>query len=160
MDYKDKNGVVNNSQLISYIEDTHHNYLRQALTDTSGLLYTILRVHGAHHRELYQLYRVFGKMKAVLEQHMVKEEILLFSDLDEPEENRESIIALTSEIIKEHKDIQDMVNEIREITNTYVVPADVCMTFEKTYDALKKIDVDLQKHFELENNELLKEYIK
>ncbi|MDF2871404.1 MAG: iron-sulfur cluster repair di-iron protein [Anaerocolumna sp.] len=46
--------------LSAYIEDTHHSYLRKALPEAAELLNTVLRVHGSKHRELFEMYQLFG----------------------------------------------------------------------------------------------------
>ncbi|NLE68534.1 MAG: DUF542 domain-containing protein, partial [Lentisphaerae bacterium] len=64
--------------LSAYIEDTHHDYLRRALPRIEQLLAKVLRAHGANHRELFEVSGLFGRLKSDLEQHLVKEEVLLF----------------------------------------------------------------------------------
>lgn len=157
MNYIENDGSINTDKLITYLEDKHNKELRQLLNDATGLLYTILRVHGGHHRELYELYSVFGGLKAVLEQHMVKEEILLFPDLDEYDEDKENMSLIAEELRTDHETIVSNLSRIREITDGYKIPKDVCMTFEKTYLQLKDIDKNLSEYIEIEKKDLLRE---
>jgi regulator of cell morphogenesis and NO signaling len=144
--------------LSNYIEDKHHGYLRQVLPYTAELLETILRVHGKNHRELFEVYRLFGSLKSDLEQHLLKEETILFPSLAQPDANEDEIIALTTEIIKEHEDAGRTLSELRRVTNDYNIPEYVCQTFRKTYELLIEIENDLHQHIHLENNILLKKY--
>lgn len=144
--------------LSAYIEDTHHSYLRHALPEAAELLNTVLRVHGKNHRELFELYRFFGQLKTDLEQHLLKEETILFPDFDEADENHEEIIKLTEEIITEHEAAGEILRELRRITKNYKAPADACNTFQKTYTILEEIEQDLHQHIHLENNILLQQY--
>ncbi len=144
--------------LSAYIEDTHHSYLRHALPEASELLNTVLRVHGKNHRELFDIYRLFGQLKTDLEQHLLKEETILFPDFDEADENHEEIIKLTEEIITEHEAAGEILRELRRITKNYKVLADACNTFQKTYTILEEIEQDLHQHIHLENNILLQQY--
>ena len=41
--------------------------------------------------------------------------------------------------IKENND-KEAILKLREVTSNYTIPADVCPTFEKTYNLLKKLD--------------------
>jgi len=144
--------------LTTYIEDKHHGYLRKALPQTAEILGTVLRVHGKNHRELFDVYRLFGVLKTDLEQHLLKEETMLFPALAQISTNREEIIGLTTEIINEHVAAGDILSKLRIVTKDYTLPEDACETFDKAYEMLKEIEQDLHQHIHLENNILLKEY--
>lgn len=141
-----------------YIEDTHHGYLRNVLPEAMDVLTTILRVHGSNHRELYTVYRLFGQLKTDLEQHLLKEETLLFPELNSEKEDITELKLLTNEIIKEHEAAGELLRELRQITGDYKLPADGCETYGKAYAMLEEIEADLHQHIHLENNVLLKEY--
>jgi regulator of cell morphogenesis and NO signaling len=159
--YKDNNFTeMSPSVLTNYIEDTHHSYLRQTLPDIAELLATILRVHGKNHKELFEVYRLFGALKSDLEQHLLKEETMLFPELGEQERKQDEILALATDIIKEHEAAGEILSELRRITTDYSVPADACGTFQRTYVMLEELEKDLHQHIHLENNILLKEYDK
>jgi regulator of cell morphogenesis and NO signaling len=145
-------------ELSTYIEDIHHGYLRQALPETAEILAVTLRAHGANHPELYKVYKLFGTLKTDLEQHLLKEETMLFpalTDEDTPDEIR---ISLAKDIIGEHEAAGEILSELRRITKDYKIPADACPTFAKAYELLEGIEKDLHQHIHLENNILLKEY--
>jgi regulator of cell morphogenesis and NO signaling len=144
--------------LSSYIEDKHHSYLRQVLPAAAELLETILRVHGKNHRELFEVYRLFGSLKTDLEQHLLKEETMLFPALSQEDSTREDIIGLTTEIINEHVAAGDTLSELRTVTKEYAIPEDACRTYQMAYQILEEIEDDLHQHIHLENNILLKEY--
>lgn len=150
--------AMNPDVLSSYIEDTHHNYLRQSLPEASELLNTVLRVHGKNHPELFSIYRLFGQLKAELEQHLIKEETILFPILSEADVNREEIITVTEEIITEHEAAGEVLRELRRMTGDYQAPADACGTFRRIYELMEEIEKDLHQHIHLENNILLNEY--
>ncbi len=143
--------------LSTYIEDTHHSYLRQALPDTAEILEVVLRAHGRNHQELFQVYRQFGALKTDLEQHLLKEETMLFPALS-GESPQGEIISLTKDIIGEHETAGEVLGELRRLTNDYRVPEDACDTFRRAYDMLLELEQDLHQHIHLENNILLKEY--
>lgn len=144
--------------LTSYIEDKHHSYLREKLPEISTLLGTILRVHGADHTELFEVYRLFGTLKADLEQHLLKEETMLFPSFTEEDNNQDGIAKLSAEIIKEHEAAGEILGKLREVTKNYTIPEDVCGTFRKAYTLLEEMENDLHEHIHLENNILLKKY--
>ena len=144
--------------LTDYIEDTHHSYLREALPDIADLLATILRVHGMNHKELFDIYKVFGTLKTDLEQHLLKEEAMLFPTMEEGSGKEELIQELATEIIKEHEGAGVLLEQLRTMTKDYQVPADTCATYARTYAMLEELEKDLHQHIHLENNILLKDY--
>lgn len=144
--------------LSSYIEDTHHGYLRRLLPETSEILNTILRVHGRNHPELFEVYRLFGTLRADLEQHLLKEETLLFPAFSNPEDAKDEITRLTTDIIREHVAAGDILNMLRTATRDYTVQEDACGTFARAYEMLMELEEDLHQHIHLENNVLLKDY--
>lgn len=146
------------TSLSTYIEDTHHGYLRRVLPEVAELLNTILRVHGRTHTELFEVYRLFGTLKADLEQHLLKEETMLFPIFADEDNNKEEIAKITVDIIGEHEAAGEILEKLREVTNNYQLPEDACATYARAYDMLIEIEKDLHQHIHLENNILLKEY--
>lgn len=144
--------------LSTYIEDIHHGYLRQVLPETAEILATVLRVHGANHPELYKVYKLFGTLKTDLEQHLLKEETMLFPALSDEDTPVKTRISLAKDIISEHVAAGDILGELRRVTEDYRIPEDACPTFMKAYELLEGIEKDLHQHIHLENNILLKEY--
>ncbi|HEX3023269.1 MAG TPA: iron-sulfur cluster repair di-iron protein [Lachnospiraceae bacterium] len=143
--------------LSTYIEDTHHAFLRRSLPETADLLATILRVHGKNHMELFDVYRLFGQMKTDLEQHLMKEETMIFPEISE-KSTKSEWIALMEEILREHEAVGDILRKLREVTDNYSIPEGVCNTFRQTYVNLEEIEKDLHQHIHLENNILFSEY--
>jgi len=52
--------------------------LRKTLPRLSELTTKILRVHGSNHESLFRVHKLFHSLKAELEQHLIKEEEILF----------------------------------------------------------------------------------
>ncbi|MDF2820949.1 MAG: hypothetical protein K0R15_1390 [Clostridiales bacterium] len=143
--------------LSAYIDDKHHSYLREALPEASELLNTILRVHGNSHRELFHVYKLFGQLKTDLEQHLLKEETLVFPSYGQTHSDINETRVVIKELMEEHDAAGDILKELRRITNDYNIPDDVCGTFERTYVKLAEIEKDLHRHIHLENNILFLE---
>jgi len=142
--------------LTAYIEDTHHEYLRSALPEIGELLHRVLRAHGANHRELYNVYALYGRLRSDLEQHLVKEETLLFPALAHGGAQAGETARLAGEIVSEHEAAGELLRALRDATWDYAVPADACPTYEKVFRLLPELERDLHQHIHLENNVLLK----
>lgn len=136
-----------------YIEDTHHDYLRRALPEIDELLVHVLRAHGGNHPELFALYKLFGRLKSELMQHLVKEETLLFPALVRGES---PTAGLAEEIVQEHEGAGGLLEAMRRTALDYKAPADACMTYRRAYELLPELEDDLHRHIHLENNILLR----
>lgn len=145
------------SDLIDHIVNTHHAFLNTTLPELSQLTTTILRVHGANHKELAKVHRLFHSLKLELEQHLITEEEEVFPLVKQFEstESRQALdqaIAKVEQLESEHEGAGDILKQLREITEDYAVPPDGCGTFERTYDLLQQLEGDLFRHIHLENN--------
>lgn len=145
------------SKLIDYVVNNHHSFLNNELPIISELVLKILKVHGENHEELFKIHKLFNTLRIELEEHLVKEEQLVFPMIKEyeknrTESNREKLINLINELESEHTGAGDIIKELREVTNHYIVPEDVCRTFELTYKKLMDLEKDTFEHIHLENN--------
>jgi regulator of cell morphogenesis and NO signaling len=145
------------SKLIDYVINTHHSYLNDKLPKISELTAKILRVHGENHEELRKVYKLFHSLKMELEQHLIKEEEIVFPLIKEYEKNNsketlEKALRVITELEGEHEGAGDIIKELREVTKGYLVPEDGCNTYKLTYQLLEELEGDLFKHIHLENN--------
>jgi regulator of cell morphogenesis and NO signaling len=144
-------------QLIDHIINTHHAFLVKNLPRLSELTAKILRVHGAGYQELSKVYRLFHSLKMELEQHLIKEEEVVFPLIKEFEkapslETLNAAERVIEELEAEHEGAGDILKELRKVTSDYAIPADTCNTYVLTYNLLEELEGDLFKHIHLENN--------
>lgn len=145
------------TDLVDHIINTHHLYLQREMPQISDYVTKILRVHGVAHSELTKVHKLFHLLKLELEQHLIKEEEILFPLIKEYEkkptsQNLEKIQSVTNDIENEHEQAGDIIKELRKITNQYVLPADVCTSFRLAYQKLEEMESDIFQHIHLENN--------
>lgn len=146
------------SDLIQYIEDKHHTFMKGELPLTDAYLKKILAVHFEENGEvLLKLNRLYSALKAELEEHLIKEEVSLFPAIkkyeqDPTEDNLHKVFKVMQETEEEHDAAGDVLKEMRKITDNYSVPEGTCPTFETTYVKLEAIESDLFNHIHLENN--------
>lgn len=144
-------------ELIDQIIHTHHVYLRKALPEISELAAMILRAHGSRHDELFKVHKLFHHLKTELEQHMIKEEEVLFPMMkqygDNPSDvNLKRIRDIMGEAGDEHEGAGDLLKELRTVTHHFEAPQDGCTTYNTTYEKLRELEGDLFQHIHLENN--------
>lgn len=145
------------SKLVDHIVNTHHAYMHSNLPELSRLTTVTLRAHGANHRELTKVHKLFHTIKMDLEQHLIAEEETIFPLIKEYEKtgDQATLAKLTQEIEQleaEHVGAGSILKEIRAVTSNYQLPADACATFAKTYERIQEMEADLFEHIHLENN--------
>lgn len=148
---------LSSSELIDYIMDVHHGYLKRELPHLSEYVKKLARVHGPHHPELLQVEQWFKTLKSDMEQHMEKEEreafpaVIAFEKVP-TEVKRAQLIEILDALEHEHEGSGDLLKQIREITEDYKLPEDACTTFQLTYLKLEELEADMFQHIHLENN--------
>lgn len=140
-------------ELTNYIEASHHAYMHEALPQIGEIMAVVLKAHGRSHPDLFKLHGLYGQLRTELEQHLIKEETLLFPMLDEADPADSAAIAdLISELRQEHEAAGKVLKAMRLIAADYVAPPDACPTYQRLLDGLAEMESDLFQHIHLENN--------
>ncbi len=157
--------------LCNHIVETHHAYVTRMIP----VLYThtqkIAAVHGANHPEVIAIAKHFETVAMELQQHMKKEEEMLFpfiKALYAATKKNEPIIHAPFGSVQnpirmmeaEHQNAGDEMFEIRSLSNNYTTPEDGCTTYRITYQELQDFERDLHEHVHLENNILFPAAVK
>lgn len=149
--------------LVSYIVANHHGYVRQAIPTLLEHTRKIADVHGARHRELVHLARLFDRVAEEMIHHMVKEERILFPFIIDMAQAAADGIAAprppfgTVEnpirmMEHDHQFVGDAMAEMRALTNGFTPPDDACATYRACLQELDAFEIDLHAHVHLENN--------
>jgi regulator of cell morphogenesis and NO signaling len=151
-------------RLIDCIVSTHHVYVRSAVPTIARNLTKLEAVHVARHRELARVRAYFDQIAADLEQHMMKEEQVLFPYVRELSARQEACGLTLSPfgtvenpinmMEREHREAADGLRVIRELTKGYTAPSDGCTTYAVCMAELQRFERDLHRHVHLENNVL------
>jgi len=150
--------------LVRHILNTHHVYTKRVLPEIEELLIKIMNVHGERHPELFRVQKLFSALKADLEQHLQKEERVLFPMMeayrnDPAQEVGARIRSAINVMENEHTGAGDILKELREVTEDYQVPEDGCGSYSLAYAKIKELESDLFQHIHLENNILFKKWV-
>ncbi|PRX34824.1 regulator of cell morphogenesis and NO signaling [Orenia metallireducens] len=146
------------TDLIDYVVNTHHQFMREELPVLNELLNRILKAHYLKEGELLgRIHKLFYQLRGEIEEHLIKEEKLLFPAIKEyeakgTEEKLEKALKIMAETEDEHDHAGDILKEVRSLTDNYQLPEGVCRTFALTYDKFEEIEQDLFQHIHLENN--------
>ena len=150
--------------LIDFIVSTHHAYVRSSMPTIARYLTTLEEVHGSRHPELARVAAYFDQVRGDLEQHMLKEEQVLFPYVRELAGRSDSCGRTPSPfgtvenpirmMEREHREAADALRIIRELTRGYTAPEDGCTTYAICMAELQRFERDLHRHVHLENNVL------
>ena len=138
-------------QLIDHIVGTYHDALREELPRLEGMASKVLKVHfDTDPARLTQLHTVFSNLKDELEQHMLKEEQILFPMI----RNGKGAMAVgpVSVMEDEHTSASEALESLRQLTNDYEVPEYACTTWRALWHGLAALEESLHQHIHLENN--------
>ena len=144
--------------LADHVEAVHHGYLRERLPSVGRKMATVLSVHGENHPELFELGRLFERLRVEIEQHLVTEETTVFPALRElvreaPTGSAEAaLLSAIDNLEGEHETVGDLLKSIRGVTSNYVTPAGACATYGSLFRDLRALEADIHTHVHLENN--------
>ena len=160
VDWREKSS----EELIRHIVETHHGETFRLLKEIDPLMVKVFRVHFSHDPELLmKVHSLFGKLKCELEEHLLKEENILFPlmikyDQAKDEKEKKEIEEDIRIIVNEHEAAGDILKELAEVTDDYKVPEWGCISFKLLYDYLHDLEKDLFIHIHKENNILFPRY--
>lgn len=146
------------TELLEFVENTHHAFMKKTLPVTEELILKIFKVHFDHDKELLtEIYRLFSLLKLDINIHLIKEEEELFPIIKEYEKTKNSetlkqVLKMLEDTEDEHDAAGDILKNLRKLTNNYTLPEYGCATFKLVYDKLQEIESDLFHHIHLENN--------
>jgi regulator of cell morphogenesis and NO signaling len=140
-------------QLADYIVARHHVYVRQAIPQIVYHLDKVYHKHGERYAYVGEVYTLFRKVAVELEQHMLKEEKILFPMMSRVEHMSGAQLAGPIHVMEaEHEEAGALLARIREITHDYTPPEDACTTHRLMLEELRGFEADLHEHVHLENH--------
>lgn len=157
--------------LADYIVNTHHSYVKKNLPDILAYANKVARVHGSRHPELLPVRELVEEVYNEMMNHMVKEERILFpyiKDIVMAQKNTQPLQASHFGTVQnpinmmemEHEVVGKNMEEIRTLTQNYVLPDDACASYSLLYRMLDEFEEDLHIHVHLENNILFPKALK
>ena len=138
-------------ELIDHIQVTFHQPLKEELPRLHQMAEKVLEVHREKDPEgLSALVSVLSGLRAELEQHLLKEEQILFPMINQGQGAAAG--GPISVMKSEHDSAGADLLRLRELTNDYTVPAQACNTWRALWHGLAALESDLHEHIHLENN--------
>ncbi|SHN11104.1 iron-sulfur cluster repair di-iron protein [Chitinophaga sp. CF418] len=146
--------------LIDHIAGTHHQYVRENAPIIEQLAIKVARRHGKEHPELIGLETGTIAFLDDLQQHMEKEERILFPAIiqlealqtKEASPAKSSILSAIKVMRAEHDTSGEDLRTFRRLTNDYALPVGACNSYTLLFEKMKAFEADLLRHIHLENN--------
>jgi len=149
--------------LADYIVNTHHTYVRKHLPDIRAYADKVNKVHGKAHPELNKVHQLVEVINTDFMAHMPKEEDVLFPYIkhlvtakNNPSAFKKAAFGTVKSPINmmelEHETVGNALEEIRKITNNYMLPSDACASYTLLFRMLDEFEEDTHLHIHLENN--------
>ena len=136
--------------LVQHILDRYHAPLREELARLTELARKVERVHADKPAVPAGLARVLGGMASAIDDHLGKEEQILFP-LIIGGDGRTARMPIRV-MMQEHEEHGENLRRIRELTSDFGVPEYACMSWRELYRALTQLELDLMEHIHLEND--------
>ncbi len=163
IDRDDEFDAMSLAALCDHIVRKHHAYTREADRDVATLIRSVCSVHGIEHPELSTIQRVFGSLALILENHLLKEERVLFPYIALMESSLNfgkpvpaapfgSIAEPIRVMLSDHEAVNGSISEIRRLSGDLMVPEGACNGYRALYAAIDDLEKDLRQHIHLEDD--------
>lgn len=142
--------------LIDHILRRYHEKHKRDLPELIALARRVEKVHHGHPEVPRGLAQFLEGMKASLESHMFKEELILFPALKRG--IRAGLDFPLAQMRREHDDHGGHLRELESITGNGIVPEGGCPTWQALYTGTRTLTDELMEHIHLENNILFPQF--
>lgn len=153
-------------EVIAHIISWHHEYLKLELPRLRARLNKMASRHGERDCHLLErLHAVFCELQADIDDHLHKEEMILFPFIERYESAAErgipappppfGTVANPIRVMEsEHTRVHELLAQMREITRDYVPGSYACANYMAVFRSLEELETDLKEHIRVENDVL------
>ncbi len=147
------------TQLTQHIERTHHVYLKRELPRLQEITRKTASVHGSRAPQLQELSQTIDALAAEMQNHLAKEEQVLFPSLRQLEQTGSLAGACFGTVRNpirmmeyEHQNAAELLERIRALADGYTVPPWGCDSYRAMAAGLRQLEADTHQHIHKENN--------
>jgi regulator of cell morphogenesis and NO signaling len=146
------------SDLIDHIQETHHKALWAELPKLRLIVEKVATVHGAKDPNLIKIRDIYIQLQSELEEHLHKEENVVFPYIKQMEAARTNVESLKDSLVElehEHDSAGEFLHELSLLTHDFVPPEYACNTYRAMLSRLRELETDMHKHVHKENSILI-----
>lgn len=148
-------GSASIDELCEHIVSAHHDPLREEMPRISELMAKVVRAHGAEDPEVVEVAELFAQTRTELEEHMEREEELLFPacrKVAADESGASPDDQLMAELGDDHQSVGDALRRMRTLSHDYRPESAHCTTHRVLLHEMHEFELDLHRHIHEENN--------
>ena len=142
--------AMSTDELIDHIQTCYHEAHRRALPELIALSRKVEAVHREHPKVPAGLSDALRQMQSELEEHMAKEETVLFPAMRQSA--KEDVDITTADFRHEHDDQGTQLRLLESLTDDFTLPEGACRSWQALYVGTAQLAEDLMEHIHLENN--------
>jgi regulator of cell morphogenesis and NO signaling len=147
--------ALSTPELIGYVVDRHHRYLRGTLPGLRPLADKVARVHGPHNPKLVPLAATFHAIADALLPHLDQEEQVLFPALTSAAPDAAVVDRELRSMHEDHLAVGTKLGELRELSDGFSTPEWGCTSYRTLMAELEALEIDVLRHVHLENHVLM-----
>ncbi len=147
--------ALSTADLLAFIVEKHHGYLRRALPFVVPLAMKVSDVHGEKNDRLAALRDVVAEIADALDPHLDQEERVLFPALTAATPDVAVIRRELSSMHEDHLAVGTMLGRMRELSDGFTTPEWGCRSYRVLMSELETLEGDVLRHVHLENHVLM-----
>ncbi len=137
-------------ELVDHILERYHASHREEVPRLIAMARKVESVHGEKDACPTGLYKHLEHMQFELEQHMMKEEEILFPMI---QAGQGAMAAMPIQVMEhEHRDHGKNLDRLKELAHHFAAPPEACGTWRALYLGLDELVQAIMEHIHLENN--------
>jgi regulator of cell morphogenesis and NO signaling len=143
-------------ELVRYLREVHRDQWRLSISPVSERLAHALMAYGDSRSELFDIGRLYDRLKRMLAEHRTREEDTIFPALSQPGLSLEDLHALFAEMRATHASIEDILGQLQRVTFNYSPgpSGDDAAEIRELYSALRDMASDIRGHMHVEEDRL------
>jgi regulator of cell morphogenesis and NO signaling len=143
---------ASSEELVAHIVTAFHGPLREELPRLESMSRKVASVHGHLHPTLTALSTAVSALRTELERHMEEEERIVFPGILQGQGAIEDTAEHIPELEHDHREAGVALDNIRQLTEDYELPAEACGTWQALWHGLEDLEKTMHEHVHLENN--------
>lgn len=132
--------------------------MKEEFKNSTPYITKLIRVHGSQYPYLLDVQKLYQVFKNNMLEHTQKEDTVDFPKIIEYSNGQKisDIENIIANLISDHENTRDILNNIRRLTFDFQLPSDACKTWELVYNRLQNLEKSTNNHIHLENHVLFK----
>ncbi|PTK30682.1 iron-sulfur cluster repair di-iron protein ScdA [Staphylococcus hominis] len=116
--------------LIQYIQTAYHEPMKEEFKNSTPYITKLIRVHGSQYPYLLDVQKLYQVFKNNMLEHTQKEDTVDFPKIIEYSNGQKisDIENIIANLIPDHENTRDILNNIRRLTFDFQLPSDACKT--------------------------------